>query len=304
MTIEKVTQNGDTLAFKKSGLNAYLILLDEPQEINTTNEIVVHYSGQPKKAKRAPWDGGLSWKKDSNKNHFVATSCQGLGASVWWPCKDHMYDEVDSMDITVTFPKKLMNVSNGRLVKTTENATTKTTTWKVTNPINNYGVSINIGDYVNFKETYQGEKGALDMDYWVLRENLSKAKEQFKQAPKMMEAFEHWFGPYPFYEDSFKIVEVPYLGMEHQSAITYGNKYTNGYLGTDLSGTGWGLNLILLSFMKQGTNGLPIASPIKTLLICGFMKALQHIQKTCIWIISLVRSCRRICHWHTKENIK
>ena len=154
--------------------------------------------------------------------------------------------------MAITAPSSLVAVGNGRLQKTDDNDATKTWHWKVVNPINNYGININIGDYVNFSEEYKGEKGTLDMDYWVLSYNLEKAKEQFKQAPKMMEAFEHWFGPYPFYEDSFKLVEVPYLGMEHQSSVTYGNKYKNGYLGRDLSGSGWGMKFDFIIIHEAG----------------------------------------------------
>ncbi|WP_343485950.1 M1 family metallopeptidase [Allomuricauda sp. d1] len=252
LKIEKVEYQNSELTFKKKGSNAHMVLFENPPKKGSIAEVTVQYSGRPKEAIRAPWDGGFSWKKDGNGNHFVATSCQGLGASVWWPNKDHMYDEVDSMMISVTFPKNLMNVSNGRLRKVEETDSTKTTHWYVDNPINNYGVNVNIGDYVHFSEKYQGEQGELDLDYWVLRENLEKAKEQFKQAPMTIAAFEHWFGPYPFYEDSFKLVEVPYLGMEHQSSVTYGNKYQNGYLGTDLSGTGWGLKFDFIIIHEAG----------------------------------------------------
>ena len=203
MEITKVFQNGKELDVKHDG-NAHFIQLNEKQNIGDVNSIIVHYKGFPREAKRAPWDGGFSWKKDSNGKHFIATSNQGLGASVWWPNKDHMYDDV------------------------------------------------NIGDYVNFSEVYKGENGNLDMDYWVLKDNLEKAKEHFKDAPKMMKAFEHWFGPYPFYEDSFKLVEVPYLGMEHQSSVTYGNQYKKGYLGSDLSRTGWGLKFDFIIIHEAG----------------------------------------------------
>ncbi|HPA87763.1 MAG TPA: M1 family metallopeptidase, partial [Bacteroidales bacterium] len=156
-------------------------------------------------------------------------------------CKDHMYDEPDSMLISVTVPSGLMNVSNGRLRSTVRNRNNTTKyNWFVANPINNYGVNINIADYAHFSEVYNGEKGRLDCDYYVLRENLEKAKVHFKQAPMMLAAFEYWFGPYPFYEDGYKLVEVPYLGMEHQSSVTYGNGYQNGYRGVDQSGSGWG----------------------------------------------------------------
>nr|WP_244543020.1 M1 family metallopeptidase [Aquimarina amphilecti] len=252
LVIEKVIQDGKKLKVI-SEENAHFVTLTKKQKKGSINSIEVYYSGNPREAVRAPWDGGISWKKDINGKHFVASSCQGLGASVWWPNKDHMYDEVDSMLVSVTVPKGLMNVSNGRLRKVEEKKpNTKTYHWFVQNPINNYGVNINIGDYVHFGEQYDGEKGNLDMDYYVLRDNLEAAKKQFKDAPKMMKAFEHWFGPYPFYEDSFKLVEVPYLGMEHQSSVTYGNKYVNGYLGNDLSGTGWGLKFDFIIIHESG----------------------------------------------------
>ena len=172
---------------------------------------------------------------------------------MWWPLKDHPADEPDNgITIAVTAPKDLMDVSNGRLKEVIENKNTKTWVWQVVNPINAYGVDINIGDYVHWSEKFEGEKGTLDMDYYVLRENEAKAKEQFKQAPMMMKAFEYWFGPYPFYEDGYKLVEVPYLGMEHQSSVTYGNKFENGYLGRDLSETGWGLKFDFIIIHESG----------------------------------------------------
>jgi aminopeptidase N len=251
LKIIKVTQDGKELEIIHEG-NAHFVQLIKDQNIGKTESIVVHYHGNPKEAIKAPWDGGFSWKKDKNGNHFVATSCQGLGASIWWPCKDHMYDEVESMRISVTVPNHLMDVSNGRLESIENHGTTKTYTWFVDNPINNYGVNVNIGDYAHFSEIFHGEKGNLDLDYYVLKDNLEKAKKHFKDAPKMMKAFEHWFGPYPFYEDGFKLVEVPYLGMEHQSSVTYGNKYMKGYLGRDLSGTGWGLKFDFIIIHESG----------------------------------------------------
>ena len=252
MKITAVYQKNKPLKFTREG-NAYFIELKQKQKAGKVNYITIEYEGKPKVAVRAPWDGGLSWEKDNNGIDFIATSCQGLGASVWWPNKDHMYDEVDSMLMSVNVPKHLINVSNGRLRKVIEkDENTKTYEWFVANPINNYGVNINIGDYVNFSEKYNGEKGILDLDYYVLRDNLEKAKEQFKQVPMMLDAFEHWFGPYPFYEDSFKVVEVPYLGMEHQSSITYGNKYMQGNLGRDLSRTGWGLKFDYIIIHEAG----------------------------------------------------
>ena len=251
LNLIKAEQNGKQLEIRHEG-NAHFITLIDEQVKDSTYEVKVYYEGKPREAVRAPWDGGISWEKDQNGNHFIASSCQGLGASVWWPNKDHMYDEVDSMLISVNVPKGLMNVSNGRLVNVEEKLNTTTYHWKVVNPINNYGVNINIADYVNFSEIFKGEKGDLDMDYYVLRDNLYKAKIHFKDAIKTMEAFEHWFGPYPFYEDSFKLVEVPYLGMEHQSSVTYGNKYLKGYLGRDPSETGWGLKFDFIIIHESG----------------------------------------------------
>ena len=251
LRITKVVQNGKELTFSSEG-SAHFINLIDKQRKGKINSVKVYYEGNPKEAVRAPWDGGLSWTRDSNGKHFAATSCQGIGASIWWPNKDHMYDEVDSMLISVNVPKGLKNISNGRLTKIEEFEDTNTYHWYVSNPINNYGVNINIGDYVEFSEVYEGEKGKLDMIYYVLRDNIERAKTQFKDAIKMMDAFEYWFGPYPFYEDSFKIVEVPYLGMEHQSSITYGNKYMKGYLGRDLSRSGWGLKFDYIIIHEAG----------------------------------------------------
>ena len=251
LMLTKAFQNGQELEIRHDG-NAHFITLKDKQLKGAKNKVKVFYEGYPKIAVRAPWDGGISWTKDLNGNHFIASSCQGIGASVWWPNKDHMYDEVEGMLMSVNVPKGLTNVSNGRLVKIEEKENSTTFHWEVKNPINNYGVNINIADYVNFSEIYKGEAGNLDMDYYVLSYNLEKAKIQFKDAIKTMDAFEHWFGPYPFYEDSFKLVEVPYLGMEHQSSVTYGNKYRQGYLGRDLSRTGWGLKFDYIIIHEAG----------------------------------------------------
>lgn len=253
MVISQITQNGKRLSFISKG-NAHFITLKENQKINTQQSITIYFEGLPVEATNPPWDGGFTWQKDENNNFFIANANQGIGASVWWPNKDHPYDEPDNgIDLKITTPNNLVSVGNGRLISKTENnGSTTTSYWKVVNPINNYGININIGNYVNFSETYYGLKGKLDVDYWVLEYNLTKAKEQFKQVPMMLEAFEHWFGPYPFYEDSFKLVEVPYLGMEHQSSVTYGNRYKNGYLGRDLSGSGWGLKFDFIIIHEAG----------------------------------------------------
>jgi aminopeptidase N len=209
---------------------------------NDVSNLVVYFHGKPKVAKLAPWDGGFVWKKDKAGDPWIAVACQGLGASVWYPCKDYQGDEPDSAEMHYTAPSDLITISNGRLREMVKNTDSTTTyDWAVVSPINNYDITFYIGKYVHFGEIYPGEKGPLTMDYWVLDSNLQKAKVQFKDAPRMMKAFEYWFGPYPFYKDGYKLVDAPYLGMEHQSAIAYGNHYRMGYTGKDLSGTGWGL---------------------------------------------------------------
>ena len=186
MKIEKVTQKGKELSFTSEG-SAHFIKLKEKQKKGTTNTLTVQFSGTPKVARNPPWDGGFTWRKDSQGNHFIANSNQGIGSSIWWPNKDHPADEPDKgVNLEITAPSNVVAVGNGRLINSEEMGGKKTWTWKVVNPINNYAINVNIGDYVHFSEKYKGEKGELDMDYWVLRENEAKAKAQFKQAPMMM----------------------------------------------------------------------------------------------------------------------
>lgn len=204
--------------------------------------IDIDYSGNPTIAKRAPWDGGWIFTKDKNGNPWMTATDEGIGASIWLPVKDIWSDEPDNgITFKIITPKDLVGVGNGKLIKEENLGDKKSWLWEVKSPINDYSIIPSIGKYVNFKDTFDGEKGKLDLDYWVLDYNLDKAKKQFEQVKPMMKAFEHWFGPYPFYEDSYKLVESPHLGMEHQSNVAYGNKYQNGYLGRDLSGTGIGL---------------------------------------------------------------
>lgn len=204
--------------------------------------IDIDYSGNPVIAKHAPWDGGWMFTKDKNGNPWMTAADEGIGASIWLPVKDIWSDEPDNgITFKIITPKDLVGVGNGKLIKEENLGDKKSWLWEVKSPINDYSIIPSIGKYVNFKDTFNGEKGKLDLDYWVLDYNLDKAKKQFEQVKPMMKAFEHWFGPYPFYEDSYKLVESPHLGMEHQSNVAYGNKYQNGYLGRDLSGTGIGL---------------------------------------------------------------
>jgi aminopeptidase N len=215
--------------------------------------IDVTYSGNPVIAKRAPWDGGWVFTKDEKGNPWMSVADEGIGASVWLPTKDIWSDEPDEgITMKIITPKDLVGIGNGRLTdKKIENGK-NTFTWEIKNPINAYSIIPNIGKYVNFKDSYMGEKGKLDLDYWVIDYNLDKAKKQFQQVQPMMKAFEYWFGPYPFYEDSYKLVESPYLGMEHQSNVAYGNGYENGYMGQDYSGTGVGLNWDYIIIHESG----------------------------------------------------
>lgn len=241
------------LSFKRDS-NVAIIDYGKTLITGRQSTIRIYYHGTPREAIRPPWDGGVSWKKDATGAPFVATSCQGLGASAWWPCKDHQADEPDSgMLIAVRVPDTLTGVSNGRLKQVIQHKDrTKTWVWEVKNPINNYGVSMNIGKYTLLKDQFKGESGLLSLDYYVLQSNKDSALQQLGQVKPMLRCFEYWFGPYPFYRDGYKLVEVPYLGMEHQSNVAYGNKYKNGYLGKDLSGTGWGLKWDFIIIHESG----------------------------------------------------
>lgn len=254
LQIDKITQNGQELTYKRiENTNAWFVDVPQSMDRGSIHNLSVYYHGKPRVAVNPPWDGGFIWAQDSLGNAWVATANQGLGASVWWPNKDHQTAEPDSMLISITVPDPMVNVSNGRLRGTTvhENGTT-TWSWFVSNPINNYNVAVNAGNYVNFTDTFEGKKGTLDLSYWVLEQHIDQAREQFKQVKPMLRCFEDWFGPYPFYEDSYKLVEAPHLGMEHQSAVAYGNGYQNGYHGTDLSGTGWGMKFDFIIIHESG----------------------------------------------------
>jgi aminopeptidase N len=258
LIVDSITgENNNSYRFRRDNDICYVYLRDSLAKIKFLpgiRKIRIYYHGTPKEAKRAPWDGGLVWKFDAKNNPWIATACQGLGASVWWPCKDHQSDEPDSgVTVHIIAPDTLTAVSNGRLQNVSPSLHgSKTWSWHVTNPINSYDVTMNIGRYVRWKDTLMGEDGKLDLEYWVLDYNEEKAKKQFEQVKPMIHSHEYWFGKYPFYSDSYKLVETPFLGMEHQSAVAYGNKYENGYLGRDLSGTGWGLKWDFIIIHESG----------------------------------------------------
>ena len=242
LLLDSAIYQGEKLTWKRDG-NVFFIQWPHKNHA-TEDNITLYYHGKPREAIRPPWDGGWIWKKDDNGNPWMSVACQGLGASVWYPCKDHQSDEPDNGAwLSITVPDTLTAVGNGRLIEKKENKnSTATWTWEVKDPINNYNIVPYIGKYAHWSDNFTGEKGDLTLDYWVLAYNLEKAKKQFnRDVKRMLTAFEYWFGPYPFYEDGYKLVEAPHLGMEHQSATAYGNHYMNGYLGRDLSGSGWGM---------------------------------------------------------------
>jgi aminopeptidase N len=222
-------------------------------KLQSVHYLELFFHGVPKPALQPPWDGGIVWSKDKKNNPWIGTACQGLGASSWWPCKDHQSDKADSATMHITVPDTLMNISNGRLRAIVNNTDkTKTWIWHVSNPISTYNLTMNIGKYAHWQDTLHGKNGILSLDYYVLEDDLEKAKQQFKQTKPILHAFEYWFGAYPFYEDGYKLVHSSYLGMEHQSAIAYGNDFKNGYKGEDLSETGQGLKWDFILVHESG----------------------------------------------------
>ncbi len=243
LAISKVLHGNTELKFEREG-NVYWVYFEKELPQGVEDKIEISYGGRPTEAKNPPWDGGVTWGRDDLGDWYINTTCEGIGASIWWPNKDIGYDEPDhGMKINITVPDNLVDVSNGRLkgVDHDEQAKTKTYHWEVTNPINNYGVNANIGNYVNWSEKYEGLGGTLDINYWVLPHQKEAAMKTFQEVPRMLKAFEYWFGKYPWYEDGYKLVSVAYPGMEHQSSVTYGNYYRNGYRERDTSGTGVGM---------------------------------------------------------------
>lgn len=212
----------------------------------------VYYHGEPVIARRAPWDGGFVRRTDANGRPWLAVACQGAGAYLWYPCKNFTGDEPERAVMHYTVPAGLTAIGNGRLTGTTTQGALQTFTWAVQNPINNYDITFYIGDYVHWSDTFAGAKGPLSLDFYVLRENETKARKQFAEVKPMLSCFEEKLGPYPFYEDGYKLVDAPYLGMEHQSAVAYGNEYKMGYLGRDRSKTGVGLTYDFIIIHESG----------------------------------------------------
>jgi aminopeptidase N len=254
LVIDSIILNGKkSLTFKKDG-NTWQVTVPN-QQVNSTHSMAIYYQGKVHEAVRAPWDGGWIWAKDSLGRPWMTVACQGLGASIWFPCKDHQSDEPNKgARLTMIVPDTLVAIGNGRLQShKNNNDGTATFTWAVTNPINNYCIIPYIGKYENFKEKYNGEKGVLDLNYWVLDYNLDKGKAYLPtEVHNTMKAFEYWFGPYPFYEDGYQLIETSHTGMEHQSAVSYGNWFKPGYRGRDGSGTGWGMKWDFIVIHESG----------------------------------------------------
>jgi aminopeptidase N len=238
---DSMIQDGHALRFRRDS-NAFFATTTAPQRTGERRTVTVYYHGRPQIAKNPPWAGGFTWTHDSLGRPWVVTTDQGMGASVWWPNKDTQADEPDSQRVALTLPDPLIDVSNGRERSVTHHPDGTTTyEWFAANPINNYAIAVAAGHYAHYSETYDGLKGKLTMDFWPLDYALADAHRQWPQARSMMACFEHWFGPYPWYEDGYKLIQVPNTGMEHQTAVSYGNWFQNGYRKRDGSGTGFGL---------------------------------------------------------------
>ena len=223
LTMDSVVQNRRRLTFRRDG-NAFFVTLKAMAQPGEHQMLTAYYHGRPQIARNPPWQGGVSWASDSLRRTWIVTTDQGMGASVWWPNKDTQADEPDSQRVAITVPDPMINVSNGRLRSTTHHPNGTTTfEWFVMSPINNYAIALAAGWYAHFSDRYAGLKGTLTLDYWPLDYNLEQARRQFTQTRSMLQCFEHWFGPYPWYDDGYKLLEVPNPGMEHQSAIAYGN---------------------------------------------------------------------------------
>jgi aminopeptidase N len=241
LVLDSVVQDRRALAWRRDG-DAYFVAPVARQRSGDVKTVTAYYHGQPGQGRTGAYSTGFVWSRDSLGAPWFATSDEDPGASIWWPLKDYLGDEPDSQRISVTVPDPMVEVSNGRLRGVTHNADGTTTyEWFVADPINTYGVAVNAGSYTHFADTFDGEAGKLSLDFWPLAIHLDTAKAQWRQATTMLRCFEYWFGPYPWYADGYKLIEAPYLGMEHQSGIAYGNRFLTGYLGRDLSGTGLGL---------------------------------------------------------------
>lgn len=230
MLIDSVVYMGQICDFYRVH-DAFFIRFSKAFPEGAQAQVRVYYQGKPLETIRPPWDGGFVWKEDEAGLPWVGVACQGMGASSWWPCKDHLSDKPDSVRVTCSVAKEVRFIGNGNLESDFEKHDKRISTWKVSYPINTYNISLNIADYSHIKDQYISHLDTLSLDYYVLKGNEEIAKKQFEQVKPMLAVYEELFGPYPFWDDGYALAETPYLGMEHQSAIAYGNKYMPGYLG-------------------------------------------------------------------------
>jgi aminopeptidase N len=253
MRITSIAWNKSTLEFKRDS-EGYFVYFPQQIPKDKNESITVYFEGQPREAINAPSDNGWIWARDKKGRPWMSIGCQGSGASIWLPCKEVLYDEPDhGVTFNITVPDSLIAVANGRLQQKRRNKNkTITYTWKVINRINNYNIIPYIGKYVTWSQNFKGENGKLDCHFYALDYNLEKAKRHWQQTDTMLRVFEHWMGAYPFYLDGYKLVEAPMQGMEHQSAISYGNGFQNGFNGKDLFGTGWGLKWDFILVHESG----------------------------------------------------
>lgn len=269
MKIESIIMDQQALRFERDS-NVTYVYFETALEKNKNYQLLVKYEGYPTIAVHAPWDGGFTFAKTKMDKPWVAVSCEGIGASLWWPCKDHLSDEPDSMRITTTVKAPLFCVSNGKLEATIRNKKEITTSYFVSYPINSYNVTLNIAEYKHIEDTYVSGGEKLNLDYYVLPYNVEKAKTHFAQVKPMLEAYEKYFGRYPFWRDGYKLVETPYLGMEHQSCIAYGNDYKKGYNGMDMSGLGFDYLIIHESGHEWWGNNVSMSDMAEMWLHEGF----------------------------------
>jgi aminopeptidase N len=280
LAIDKILWRTTALKYER---DSGAVFVDFPQTLRAGRvySIESYYSGHPEETGRF---GGMTFKKDPAGRVWINTACEESGASMWWPNKDQWRDEVESMDISVAIPNGLVDVSNGRFMGKTDLGDGYTRwDWKVHYPINNYDVSLNIGSYVHFAD----QLGELSLDYYVLPEDLEKAKVQFAQAKGMLEAYQHYFGEYPFVKDGYKLIEAPYAGMEHQSAVTYGNLFKNGYLGRDWTGVGISLRFDFIIIHESGHewfgNSITAADPADMWIHEGWTTYLESLYVEYRW---------------------
>lgn len=305
LTIDSMVMGGKSVPFEKKDINVWYATVNAGEK-GKIYSLTVYYHGKPREAIRPPWDGGWQFTKDSLGRPWMTVSCQGLGASVWYPCKDHQSDEPDNgATLSMTVADSLVAVGNGRLAnKTNNNDGTTTWKWEVKDPINNYNLVPYIGKYVNWTDVYKGEKGNLDVSYWCLDYDEPRAKAQFPQAINMLKAFEYWFGPYPFYEDGYKLIEAPHLGMEHQTAVAYGNHFQNGYLGRDLSRTGWGLKWDFIIVHESGHEWFANNITSKDLADMWIHEGITNFSETLFTDYMFGKEAGNEYNYGTRKNIK